>query len=496
MIGLSFVDKFGVANPERSDIMGTVRNLSAAIIGMAIIVGACAGPAAPATEGTKAGPGVGPITLRIGTRDGPDRPVGAQIIEYARRVDLLSSGSIRIEPVWNAVGDGASWDQRVARMVSKDAIDMGLIPTRAWDTEGVTTLRPLSAPFLITTDALLDEVVSSDLAGRMLAGLDQASVVGLGLFPEGFRHPFGFGEPLFGPADYAGETIRTPESALSNAMYSALGAKTTDGEVNETTQAAMESNFSFRPSGIATGNVTFYPKVNGLVISKAAFERLNDQQREILRTAARETLAWTIENRPSDHDAAMQYCADGSSVVAASDADLGALEAAVESVYVDLEKDAETKSILDAIKALKAAGAPDSTLAAVCDGARPEPTQGATVTPIDGKYSTSFTLADLQRSPLLYDVGELNDGNWGDLTLTFDRGKVTLQLKNDSSDLYEIGTFTVSGDVVRFELPTYSPGTKFVFHWKLEGDALTFVRDDALGIGPTTFLVKPWTKAG
>ena len=37
---------------------------------------------------------------------------------------------------------------------------MGLIPSRAWDTEGVTSLRALNAPFLIDSDELLDEVVS------------------------------------------------------------------------------------------------------------------------------------------------------------------------------------------------------------------------------------------------------------------------------------------------------------------------------------------------
>jgi hypothetical protein len=189
----------------------------------------------------------------------------------------------------------------------------------------------------------------------------------------------------------------------------------------------------------------------------------------------------------------MTYCADGASVVAAGDADLGALEAAVAPVYADLEKDAETKGIIEMIRALKGAQATSSTPATVCDGAVPEPTQGV-ATPIDGTYRTSFTLADLQRSPFLYDVGELNDENWGDMQLTFDRGSIDQTVKNDAANDHAIGTFTVVGDVLRFELPTYSPGTKFVFRWKLRGDILTFERDDALGIGPTTYLVKPWTK--
>ncbi|MEO5704676.1 MAG: hypothetical protein ABIZ52_02340, partial [Candidatus Limnocylindrales bacterium] len=80
--------------------MSNVRNFISGIVGMAILIGACAGPAAtgpaPASQGTKAGPGAAPVTLRIGTKDGPDKPAGIQITEYVKRVDALSGGSIRI----------------------------------------------------------------------------------------------------------------------------------------------------------------------------------------------------------------------------------------------------------------------------------------------------------------------------------------------------------------------------------------------------------------
>jgi TRAP-type C4-dicarboxylate transport system substrate-binding protein len=471
-----------------------MRTFLASIAGLAIVVGACSGPAPSAGQGTKAGPGAAPITLRIGTRDGPDRPAGIQITEYAQRVDAASSGSLRIEPVWEAVDGAPSWDQRVARMVAKDTLDMGLIPSRAWDTEGVTSLRALSAPFLITTDDLVAKVVTSDLGVQMLAGLDHANVVGLSLFPEGLRHPYGFGDPLLGPSDYSGQTIRAPASAVSTAMFAALGAKLTDAEVDETTQAGMESEYAFRPSGIATGNVTFFVKVNSLVISRAAFDRLTAQQRDALRQAADETQAWVIENTYPDSEWATEFCANGSTVVAASHAELAALESAVAPVYAELEQDATTRSIIDAIRSMKATATPASDV--TCDTSEPEPSMPAEPTAIDGSYETSFTLADLQRSPFLYDVGELNDENWGDLGLTFDRGRSEIRVKNDTVDVSANGTYTVSGEVVRFELPTYSPGNKFVFRWMLQGDTLTFERDDALGIGPTTFLVKPWTRVG
>ena len=55
-------------------------------------------------EGSKAGGDAVPVTLRIGTDDGPGRPAADQIQEFARQVDAMSAGQITIEPVWNADG--------------------------------------------------------------------------------------------------------------------------------------------------------------------------------------------------------------------------------------------------------------------------------------------------------------------------------------------------------------------------------------------------------
>src|SRR3954447_648752 len=120
----------------------------------------------------KAGSVTGPVTLRVATDDPGDRPGSNALEELARRVRDLSDGTVRLQIVLNAGGDGSDWDQNVARKVTAGDVDIGLVPARAWDTEGITTLRALSAPFLITSDQLLDDVVTSDLADDLMSGLD------------------------------------------------------------------------------------------------------------------------------------------------------------------------------------------------------------------------------------------------------------------------------------------------------------------------------------
>ena len=230
---------------------------------------------------------------------------------------------------------------------------MGLIPSRAWDTEGVRSLRALNTPFLVTSDPLLAEVVSGEVATEMLAGLRDAGVVGLAMLPEGMRHPFGFKAPLLGPEDYADRAIRTPTSAMSAALFKRLGATTTDEEPDHATQAGMESGYRLDPQGTATGNVTFYPKANTLVASDKALKGLTANQREILTQAADHTRDWAIETTPTDQSAAAAFCKAGGAVVLASRPQLGELKRATAPLVAELEGDPATKKIIDEIRTLE-----------------------------------------------------------------------------------------------------------------------------------------------
>jgi hypothetical protein len=94
------------------------------------------------------------------------------------------------------------------------------------------------------------------------------------------------------------------------------------------------------------------------------------------------------------------------------------------------------------------------------------------------------------------DVGELNDENWGDFTLTLDRGRVTLDQESETAASSTSGTYALDGDAIQL---VYTEGTNtgetFVMRWRLEGDTLTLERDEALGIAPTSYLVEPWRRS-
>jgi hypothetical protein len=121
----------------------------------------------------------------------------------------------------------------------------------------------------------------------------------------------------------------------------------------------------------------------------------------------------------------------------------------------------------------------------------------APATAIEGVYRASFTREALEQSPLLYDLGEVNDRNWGDFTLTLDRGHVTFEQENDVDGSSTSGTFRVDDDSIVLEFTEgVNAGEVFAARWSLFQDTLTFTRDETLGGLPTPYLIEPWQRAG
>jgi TRAP-type C4-dicarboxylate transport system substrate-binding protein len=409
------------------------------------------------SESTKAGGEAGPVTLRVGTDDPAGRPGQGQIKELARRLAELSDGELRVKPVFNAGGDGRDWDQVVARKVANGDLDLGLVPSRAWDTEGVTTLRALNAPFLITSDDLLGKVIAGPLARRLMAGLDEAGVVGLAMFPEGMRHPFGFRAPLRGPDDYAGQVIRTPTSETVSAMFAALGARTDDLEPDAGVQAGMESAYELEPAGTATGNVTFYPKADVLAVSPDLLDELGEERSEMLRTAARETRDALIAEQRSDADAARDWCEAGGSIALAADTELAALERATAPVYEELERDPVTRELIAAIRELKG-DEPRPEAPAACGDPAGSGTAGASAdSRIDGVYRFEITDAQLNG----FGIGDPVDvdENHGLYTVTLRAGDYCWKQRapNRLNNPDECSTYELDGNRMTWNFPAGPP---------------------------------------
>lgn len=354
-------------------------------VGMVLAIGACTyvdnteGPTQAASTAVASAK-----VLRIGTQDDGNVPTRGQIEEFARQVGERSGGSLVIKPVFKAGGDQVrGWDQVVAQRVMTGDLEMAVIPARTWDTEGVLSFRALSAPFLVTSSAVIREVVKPEYAQGMLAGLKGVGLTGLAMFPDGPRLLFSFSTPILSTDDIKGRVIRAPLSTTTFAVLESLGAVPQDlgddefGEGVESGQVAgAESSLAYAtnlpgaPNGqghaIATGNLVVHSKINTLVINDGARAALNAKERQILQDAADFTRDWASSLLSTVSADARKYCEDGGTVMLATEDQLAAFRDAAAPVYTTLEQDAETRNLIARLRGL-AAGTPADPAVKPCD---------------------------------------------------------------------------------------------------------------------------------
>lgn len=291
-----------------------------ALVAMALV---CSGCSAGQPE---------PQVLRIGTDDRPGVPAADQISQLASEVES-AAGSIRLEPVWHAAGDTADWDQAVADLVIAGDLDLAVVPSRAWASFGVTSLDPLTTPFLIQSDEALAAVLADDeVMEQVFSGLPAAGVVGIAALPEGLRRPFGFRGPLVAPSDFAGGVVRSATAEVNRSLYDAFGATVTDEEPDFEQHVGTDSSYLLDPYGTATGNIVFYPKVNVLVANAERWSGLSETAREEILIAVAATQEWVGRTQSKDGEAARAWCATGGTIVEATPEQVAEFEQAARPV--------------------------------------------------------------------------------------------------------------------------------------------------------------------
>ena len=311
-------------------------------------------------------PASAPVVIQLGTGDSRGRPDTPVVERFAEAVEEVSDGGMRVEVVWEAGGDSSDpggFERGVVGRVQEGELDLGWIAARAWDTVGVTSFQALQAPFLITDHGLLTEVLASPMADEMVAGLEDAGVVGLGLFPDGMRYPLGYKAPMTSLEDFGGADIRLVPSEATEALVQALGGRPVYGLAGDALDAAIASGdvdgtevslglaASIAPVGsVVTGNVVLFPRVNTLFAGQELMGSLSDEQRAILAAAAEEAHAFATSATTEDFGA---FCEAGGEVAIASEADVAALQRAARPVYRMLEADPQTKAFIDEIQELK-----------------------------------------------------------------------------------------------------------------------------------------------
>jgi TRAP-type C4-dicarboxylate transport system substrate-binding protein len=494
----STVDGIGRTNPERRRRPGRFVTTIAATLAM---LGACTGNAGDKAGGRER---VEPVVVTLVR---PDNSFPLSIGRFAEEVERLSEGTIRIEYVDDVWHDGdPAQEVRLIEDVQAGNVDIGWVGARVFDSFGVTSFQALLAPLLVDSYELQDRVFEAGIPMRMLDGIEQVGVTGIGVLPGPLRKIMGLAHPFITPADYAGMVVGNSGGELTDETFRTLGA--TPQRVPSSTSlegldgldypvSAIYGNRYYETARFVTANVNWWPRPLVIVMNTERFADLAAEHRQILRTAASNTVTIASEMEVAgESESRSGICGTGIAIIEASDAEQATLARAVEPIYTRLEADAETKAFLDQIRALKEQVASPSD-SFECPSEEVDAEQAA-ATAIDGAYQVTTTLEELRAAgdPVA------SPDNVGELTMVLDRGRFASTIQNGEICTWTSGTYVVDGDQVEFSVldgsaaPNGSAnrlGEVFDYGWSRYRDTLTLTAVPG-EISPEPLRVKPWRR--
>jgi TRAP-type C4-dicarboxylate transport system substrate-binding protein len=420
----------------------------------------------------------------------------------------LSGGTMRIDIKYRWRFGQVKPETGLIGDVRAGKADLGVVGSRAWDSVGVDSFRALGAPLLIDSYALQERVLRSPMTRQMLTGLRPLGLAGIGVLPGPLRKPLGITRPLLTPADYAGLTIGDQQSLVADATMNALGATPvwfpvagpiTGFGAAEEHISAIQGNQYDRAGKYLTANVNLWPRPLVVFANGRTWAALTPAQRHILGQAVTgQQAAEANVVRGEERTDTATLCRRGRlHFLTASPADLAALRQAVQPVYVQLERDPQTRRYIRQIEAMRkmtpAEPAPRCGRAA-----------GLSVTggPLDGVWQFTDTAAELLAAGGT-SAGDVVPENYGAWTLVLDRGHFAFTQEGKQACTWGYGTFTIKGNRINWlvtngggiapDNATNKPGEFYGFRWSLYRGVMTLSPvEDA--VSPSNFRVKPWAR--
>jgi TRAP-type C4-dicarboxylate transport system substrate-binding protein len=327
---------------------------------MLLVTAACI--AASACNGeppARSGQSVEPVALSSVTTGAGN--VGGDVL--AHLVDRTAGGAVRVDsPSAEPIDNDA--EGTIIERLRAGTFDVSVVRADRLATAGATSLSVLQIPLLVTNAEHAATVASNPVADLLMADLNDIGLVGLALVPGGSRHPFGYGAPLYGPADYVSGVFNARVGDGVDAIFGALGAttensvdesrsrKVASGELRGIELSVQQLSAADVPS-VMTSNITLYTKFDVVVIRGAVWNTLTAAQRDELRAAAKAAGAAAIAQRDTELEGLARWCAtDGAASVVAGAEQVTAIEAALQPVIKAATSDPGLTALAEQVEAL------------------------------------------------------------------------------------------------------------------------------------------------
>ena len=230
-----------------------------------------------------------------------DYPTVQGVVEMGR---LLSEGSGGRLTIKMFAGGQLGAERDTLEITSFGGLELNRVNLAPLNSIEPMTIVP-GLPFLFRTTGHMRRALDGAPGEIILGSLEKHNLIGLCFYDSGERSVYNTRRPIRTPADMKGMKIRVPNSDLYVAMIKALGADATPMDLSEIYQALVqgvidgaENNWPSYESGRHFEAAPYYsltrhliaPEV--LVMSKHRWERLNTDDRALVKSAAKQSVPY------------------------------------------------------------------------------------------------------------------------------------------------------------------------------------------------------------
>ena len=216
--------------------------LLAAVMVFALCACGSSSTAAPASSGTTteapANDGKA-ITINIGHSDTTQNLIHISLEHFAEAVNERTDGQVTV--VIHAAEELGS-NKEMIEMVKMGNLDAMMLPS-GQEADFCPKFKALSLPFLFSDYDHVYKVLDGELGEELLEGLEENNLIQLAYWENGLRQFTNSKRPIEKPEDLQGLKFRTPEDALTMAIFDAYGASAAPFAFSELYLALQQGTF-------------------------------------------------------------------------------------------------------------------------------------------------------------------------------------------------------------------------------------------------------------
>ncbi len=258
----------------------------------ALMLGAAAVVAAPSILRAQSA-----VRLALGHGAAPGNPRSVAADKLAALLKERSNGRIEMRVAGSAqLGDDAA----MITALRTGTLDMS-VNSQGASSAALPELAALGLPFLFSNAEKAYKVVDGPIGAELSKRFETAGLVAISWWDNGIRNVTNSKRPIIKPEDLRGLKLRTPPDPMTIDIFQALGAATqqinfnelyvalqqgvVDGQENPLTNIQSSKLYEVNKFISITGHKW---ECNPVLVSQAAWGRLSEADRTLLREATKE----------------------------------------------------------------------------------------------------------------------------------------------------------------------------------------------------------------